>query len=204
MSQYGQVTKRHTFHDFAKLVFCLHTAGTENPDTPQTHPSASNFHEYQSEHPQTPPRHPPDTPQTAPGNTTCQQRTTDANRHHQTYSNSTSQCLWVSGSVWQCLLASVGVCWHVMFPEDALGVSGGCLGGVWGHLSGIHLNQRRLDVFGGYLGSQSLQYGAKILIWQSPERYDFLSPNHTETLKYQNLPMYPFQKWLSYAIFCIF
>ena len=51
-----------------------------------------------------------------------------------------------------------------MFPGDALGVSGGCLGGVWGHLSGIHLNQRRLDVFGGYLGSQSLQYGAKILI----------------------------------------
>ena len=31
-------------------------------------------------------------------------------------------------------LASVGVCWHVMFAGDALGVSGGCLGGVWGHL----------------------------------------------------------------------
>ena len=32
------------------------------------------------------------------------------------------------------------------------------------YLSGIHLNQRCLDVFGGYLGSQSLKYGAKILI----------------------------------------
>ena len=84
MSQYGQVTKRHTFHGFAKLVFWLHTAGTENPDTPKTHPSASNFHENHSEHPQTPPRHPPDTPQTAPGNTTCQKTTTGANRHKQT------------------------------------------------------------------------------------------------------------------------
>ena len=26
------------------------------------------------------------------------------------------------------LAVSVGVCWHVMFPGDALGVSGGCLG----------------------------------------------------------------------------
>ena len=118
MSQYGQVTKRHTFHDFAKLVFCLHTAGTENPDTPQTHPSASNFHEYQSEHPQIPPRHAPDTPQTAPGNTTCQQRTTEPIRQHQTYSNSTCQCLWVSGSV----------CWRLL----ACHVLWGCLGGVWG------------------------------------------------------------------------
>ena len=50
------------------------------------------------------------------------------------------------------LLASFGVCWHVMFPGDALGVSGGCLGGVWGHLSGVNGNQRRPDVFGVYLG----------------------------------------------------
>ena len=41
--------------------------------------------------------------------------------------------------VWQCPLASVVVCWHVMFPGDVWGclgdvwgVSGGCLGGVWG------------------------------------------------------------------------
>ena len=64
MSQYGQVTKRHTFHGFARLVFWLHTAGTENPDTPKTQPSAYNFNENHSEHPQTPPRHPPDTPHT--------------------------------------------------------------------------------------------------------------------------------------------
>ena len=130
MSKYGQETKRHTFHGFAKFVFWLYTAGTENPDAPQTHPSVSNFHEYQSEHPQTPPRHPPDTPQTAPGNTTCQQRTTDANRHHQTYSNSTSQCLWVSGSVWQRLLASVDMSCSLRMPW-------GCLGDVWVVFGGI-------------------------------------------------------------------
>ena len=47
------------------------------------------------------------------------------------------------------------------------------MGGVWGYLSGIHGNLRRLDVFGGYLGSPSLQYGAVTIFWHSPERHDF-------------------------------
>ena len=114
---------------------------------------------------------------------------TDNNKRQQTPPGILKQHLSVILGVWQCLLASVVVCWHVMFPGDALGVSGGCLGGVWWHLEWHHLNQRCLDVFGGYLGSQSLQYGAKILIWQSHERCDVLSPDHTETLKYQNLPV---------------
>ena len=45
----------------------------------------------------------------------------------------------------------------------AVGVSGGCLEVVWRYLCGIHGNQRRLDVFGGYPASHSLQYGAKTL-----------------------------------------
>ena len=97
MSQYGQVTKRHTFHDFAKFVFCLHTAGTENPDTPQTHPSVSNFHEYQSEHPQTPPRHPPDSSRE-------HNMPTDDNRLQQTPPDILKQHLSVSLGVWRCLL----------------------------------------------------------------------------------------------------
>ena len=141
----------------------------------------------------------PRDPQTAPGNTTCQRTTTEVNRHHQTSSNSTCKCLLVSSGVcwcllvsfgvYWCLLASFGVCWPVMFPGHALGASGGC---KW-----------KSDAFGVYLGSQSLQHGAKILIWQTPERCDFLSPDHTETFRYQNLPMWPFQKWLTYAFFCI-
>ena len=55
------------------------------------------------------------------------------------------------------------------------------MGGVWGYLSGIHGNLRRSDVFGGYLGSPSLQYGAVTLFCHSPERHDFVSPDHTET-----------------------
>ena len=73
-----------------------------------------------------------------------------------------------------------------MLPGDIWWVSGGCLVGVWGYLSGIHGNRRRLDVFGGYLASQSLQYGAS---------------DHTETSKYQNVHMSAQQKWLGLAIF---
>ena len=40
-----------------------------------------------------------------------------------------------------------------------MGLSGECLEGVWGKLSGIHGNRRPTNVFGGYMGSQALQYG---------------------------------------------
>ena len=76
----------------------------------------------------------------------------------------------VSWDVWQYLLASVVVSWHVMFPGFALGLPGGCLGGV---LRDIHGNLRHSDVFVEYLGSQSLQYGANTLFWHSPERQNF-------------------------------
>ena len=61
------------------MVLWLHTAETENPDTPQTHPSASDFHEYHSDTP-THPQYTPqlDIPQTPPGSTTCKQKTTDS------------------------------------------------------------------------------------------------------------------------------
>ena len=84
------------------------------------------------------------------------------------------------------LAVSVGVCWHVMFHRDAVGLSGECLEGVWGKLSWSHGNWRPTNVFGGYIGSQSLQYGVKTLFWHSLEYYGFLSTNHTETSKYQN------------------
>ena len=186
MSQYGQVTKSLTFQDFVRLVFWLHTARTENPDNPQTHPNTSDINEYHSRCPQTPPRHPPDTPKASPRNITCQQTPTDANRHCQT-PKITDRC---------CLSMSGGVCWHLLLSVGmlcSLELSGGCLGDVWvvsgGVLSGFHGNWRRSDAFWVYLGSGSLQYGAKILIWQSHERCDVLSLDHTETLKYQNLPM---------------
>ena len=59
-------------------------------------------------------------------------------------------------------------------------------------------------MFLGYLGSQSLQYGAVTLFWHSPERPIFFSSDHTETSKYQNVHMSAQQKWLGFAIFLFF
>ena len=58
MSQYGQLTENRTIQGCAKIVFSLHTARIENPYTPQTYSSASNFDEYHSDTP----RHPPNIP----------------------------------------------------------------------------------------------------------------------------------------------
>ena len=142
MSQYGQVTKHHTFHGVAKLVFWLHTAGTENPDNPQTHPSTSDLNECHSRCPQTPPRHPPDTPKASPVNITCQQTTTDANRHCQT-PKITDRC---------CLSMSGGVCWRLLLSVGmlcSLELSGGCLGD---DLGCSEWYSWKLEAFGCVLG----------------------------------------------------
>ena len=183
MSQYNQVKTSHAFHGCAKIMLWLHAQRTKNPDTSQTHLSAFNFHEYHSDTS----RHQPNIPKTSPGSIRCQQTKTDANRPHQTYSNSTCQCPGVSGAVCLCLLMSVGICWHRKLPGEVLGMSGGCLVGVWRCLSGIHGNWRHSYVFGGYLGSKSLQYGTTTLVWHSHERHDLCSPDYTETSKYQNV-----------------
>ena len=90
----------------------------------------------------------------------------------------------------------------------SLDISGGCLGDVWwvsgGYLSGIHGHRRGSDAFGGYLASQSLQYGAVTLFWHSLEKPIFFSSDHTETSKYQNVHMSAQQKWLGFAIFLFF
>ena len=106
---------------------------------------------------------------------------TDDNRRQQTPPDVLKQHLSVSFGVWGCLFVSVVVCWHLLLPGDVWWVSGGCLVGVWGCLSDIHGNRRHSDVFGGYLGSQSLQYGATTLFWHSHERHDLFSPDYTET-----------------------
>ena len=62
MSQYSQMKTSHGFQGCAKIVLWLHTARTENPDTPQKHPSASDIHEYRSDTS----KNPPDIPQTPP------------------------------------------------------------------------------------------------------------------------------------------
>ena len=156
----------------------LHTARNENPITPKhiwAPPVSINTTQIPPYTPQTSPTH----PQTSPGNTKYQPTATGTNRHCHTYLNRTCQCLRVS----------VGVCWGLLASVEILSsleMSWGCLGGVLGYLSGIHGNLRRSDVFGGYLGSSSLQYGAVTLFWHSPERRDFF---HLTIPRHKNIKM---------------
>ena len=83
----------------------------------------------------------------------------------------------------RCIL---GETQHFMFPRDIWVLCGKSLRGVGGYLSGINGNWRRLNKFGGQMGSQSLQYRVKTLFWHSPEWYGFLTTNQNETSKYQN------------------
>ena len=99
-------------------------------------------------YPQTPLRLLPDTPQISPVNMECQQTTTDAKKHCQTFSNSTCQFLGVFGDVCWRLVAYVGMlCSTEMlwgYRGNVWGVFGWiwvefmeiggaqmCLGGIW-------------------------------------------------------------------------
>ena len=92
---------------------------------------------------------------------------TDTARHRQTRSETERCCLSMSGCVCWRLRASVGML-------CSLKLSGGCLGDVWvvsgSVVSSIRGNWRRSDALGVFLGSLSLQYAAKLEIWQSPKR----------------------------------
>ena len=133
MSHYGQVKKSCAFQTCAKIVLRLQTAGTENPYTPQTHPNASDFHEYHLDTP----RYPPDIPQTPPrhlqvaGDVNRREQTpTDTTRCTQTALVSVFGCLGLSVCVWWRLLLSVGI-------SCSLEMSGGCLGDIWWVSGGI-------------------------------------------------------------------
>ena len=79
---------------------------------------------------QTPPKHSPDNPIASLWNITCQHTPPDANRHRQRPQETDRCCLRKSGSVSWHLLLSVGI-------PCSQGISGGCLGGVWGVSGGI-------------------------------------------------------------------
>ena len=118
------------FRVLPKIVLWRRTARTDNPDTPQTHLTASDFHKYHSDtirHPQytsqTPPRH----LRRTQGASRHQQTQTDASRRQQTYSKSSWQCLGLSEAVCLCLLVSVGVLCSLELSWGYLGGDGGCL-----------------------------------------------------------------------------
>ena len=152
---------------------------------------AMNTTQIHPDTPRTPPRH-------LPAISSEHKILTEDNRHQQTLSDIIKKHLSASKGVWGCLLAFVVVWWHLGFPGDVwecLGVPWECLEDVCGYLAqiptdilgGNYGNLRRSDFSGVYLGSHSLQYGAKTLFWSSPERHDFCSSDYTETWKYQNV-----------------
>ena len=140
------------------MVFWLYTAGLRTQIPPkhiQAPLISMNTTQIPPDNPQISHRHPPDISRE-------HNMPTDANRCQQTLPDTSGHWQVLFEYVWRCQLASVVVCLHVVLPGDVLGVFVGCLGGVWGYLSGIHGNRRRLDMFRGYLGSQSCSMEPKL------------------------------------------
>ena len=157
------------------MMLQLHTVRTGITDTPKRRLNASSLHEYHSYY-----HIPPDTTQTSPKQPQDISRelkmSTNNNMRQQTPPDILKQHLTVSEGVFCCLFMSVGVCFRLLaswVSWRCLAVSDGCLGGVYGYLSGIHGNIWWWDMFGGYLGPPSLQYGTITLLWHTPERHNF-------------------------------
>ena len=148
-----------------KAPYCKDWEPRYPQNTSQRLPSQN----YHLDTPRCPPQRPPYTPKRSPEDTRRQQTTTDANRHRHMYSNSTCQCLRVSGAVCLCLVASVFVCLHLLLPGDVWWVSGICLVFFWGVSEWYLCKSEALGCVWRYLGSQSLQYRAVTLFCHNPE-----------------------------------
>ena len=168
MSNMSQVQTILLFRGCENIVLRLHTAGTENPDTPKHiwAPSISmnNIQIPPGTH-QTPPSYPLDISreqETPTDNKWPQQTLPDVIKQHFSVFSGVWGCLFVSGGVCCCLLASPAP-WR-------------CMVGVWG-MSGESLGvsewyswkSEGLGCVWGYLGSQSLQYGAVTPLCHNPE-----------------------------------
>ena len=91
-----------------------------------------------------------------------------------------------------------------MLPGYIWGVSGECLVGVWGYMTGIQGHRRRSDVFGGIWLLSPCSMEPKHYFGTTWKEQFFLSSDLTETSKYQNVHMSAQQKWLGFAIFLFF
>ena len=126
---YGRIKKVALFQVCAIVVLQLHTARKEDPITPQTHLGAS----ISLNTTQIPPKYPPDISREVNMSTDNIMPQTDTSRHTQTAPDSVRGCLGLS----------LYVCWRLFSSVDflsSLEMSGGCLGDVWGYMSGIHGN----------------------------------------------------------------
>ena len=182
----------------------LHTARAKNPERTQipnqTHLSTSDSYEYHPDISWTPPRHPPDTPQTSPGNKRCQQMTTDANRDKEPARDTPRHWRVLFEYVWQCQLAFVGVFLFMEVTRGCLGDVWGCLRGVWGVSEGIWVLFLEIGSAQMCFGFSAFAVRSYNIILAQPGKAWLFSPDHSETSKYQNVPIWGWQKWLSCMI----
>ena len=204
MSQCSQVKTSHAFQGCAKIVLWLHTARTENPDTPQRHPNASIFHEYHSDTP----RQPPDIPQTPPGPlqgawdaNRWQQTTTDTNTQPQTPQDTDECWLSMSGGVCWHLLSSLAISYSLEMCGGVWGMSGGCLGvSEW-----YSWKSEALECVCGVSGFSVLAVWSHNTILAQPWKARPVSLDYTETSKYQNVYIYlSLTKMLGFAVSLFF
>ena len=133
MSNMSQVRTILSFQGCDKIVLRLHTAGTEKQDTPKhirLPPISLNITQTPPDTHQTSPRHPPDIYRE-------REMPTDNNRRHQTKTDSPRHPKTLNGC---CVSTNSGVCWRLFLSVGiscSLGMSRGCLGGVWGVSGGI-------------------------------------------------------------------
>ena len=158
--------------------------------TPQISINITYIHPYTPTAPQTLSRH----IQTTKEANTYQQTSADVNRRFQPSSNNTWEGLGMSGTHMGVSVGAVCFCWlqlvHELCLGDVLGywiVFGWCIwvfGCVWGVIMVlIPCRDENLHRFDKALKGK------------------IFSPGHTETSKYQNVHIYPEQKWLGFAIF---
>ena len=186
----------------------LHTARAKNPERTQipnqTHLSTSDSYEYHPDISWTPPRHPPDTPQTSPGNKRCQQMTTDANRDKEPARDTPRHWRVLFEYVWQCQLAFVGVFLFMEVTRGCLGDVWGCLRGVWGVSEGIWVLFLEIGSAQMCFGFSAFAVRSHNIILAQPGKAWLFSPDHSETSKYQNVSIWGWQKWLSCMISLFF
>ena len=104
---------------------------------------------------------------------------TPTNRHCQTSSNSTWQCLRVSVDVCWCLLASIDDRWHFL-------LTGSVCGDVREHPSSVYGRVRCLGAFREVISAQFLCVGPVTLFNKDMKSNFFL---HSTLLRHQNIQM---------------
>ena len=87
------------------------------------------------------------------------------------------------------MLTTAGVCLHMLLSFVVGRYLDGVWGVVWGYMGDIYPYLMYLWVPGGLSEYSSLAEWIIHTVFVKPQRAGFVSPDHNETLKYQNVHM---------------